>query len=164
MIVARFSPFKATIIALIILGPTAVLMYLSFSSPGGLVGLIEQRHPIIGLAVVTLIASTWFIFRIGAIFFQILFRQGAAIWVDDQNLIFTNQRIMKLQIADIDHFLPEKFLCLGIKIKTIGIYLDKGGRRVLSIGLMREQQPYIISKLDTILHQNPIPPDVSLER
>lgn len=153
VIVARFSPFKASIIALIIFGPTAVFMYLIFSSSGGLVGLIEQRHPVIGSAIVALTASAWFIFRIGAIFFQIFFRQGAAIWVDDQNLIFTNQRIMKLQIADIDHFSPEKFLCLGINIKIIGIYLGKGDRRVLSIGLMQEQQSYIISRLDTILRK-----------
>lgn len=164
MIVARFSPFKAIIIALIIFGPTAAFAYLIFSSPGGPIGLIKQRHPSVGLAVIALIASAWFIFRIGAIFFQIFFRQSAAIWIDGQNLIFTNQRIMKLKIADIDSFSPEKFRYLGITIETIGIYLKGGRRRALSIGLMQERQPYIISKLDDVLHQNPVRNDLLLRQ
>lgn len=150
MLIARFSAMKAASIAVVIFVPTIAFGWLVSISQRD-VSIFKGNGGVLGLIVLAAVAAMWFVYRIGAIFFQILFRQGSAIWSDGGNLIFTNRFIWRIGLTDIDSVSAGVFSYLGLKFKTVNIYLRNGTRRTISTGLLQETQAQIISELKVVL-------------
>jgi hypothetical protein len=147
MVVARFSLLKSLLCVAVFLAVVVPLYWLPLSNPNGPIAELKSQG-VFGIAIV----AGWIGGAIGArillfLIWQLAFRGRAAIWLDDDWIVYLNKSFLKINRKQVDHVEVSHIRPFFASHQVIALHMIGGETKTIATGFVSGTADAIVSKL-----------------
>jgi hypothetical protein len=149
-IMARFAFFKSFLFSSFCLTIIIWVYWITLTFPGGATALLGEKAELSGFIVIAWIGAPFAGIPCAFLLYQILFKRGAAIWLEGSSIVYLNKRFLSVDRSDI--------LSISVasaesrpSIRQISLHLKGGKDRRMGLGFLKEDRDQVLSDLTRLI-------------